>query len=66
MTGQCYFCAAREHHECHSTACTCCGERNLKHQRDADRLEAAIRLHMTSNSNERALSKSRRKENHQC
>jgi hypothetical protein len=30
MTGQCYYCAAGEHHECYGTACTCCGERNAK------------------------------------
>ncbi len=66
MTGQSYYCAAREHYECDGTACTCCGERNLKHQQDVDRLETAIRLHMISNPNERGSQVPRRKENHQC
>ncbi len=43
MTGQCYYCAAREHHECNSTTCTCCGAINRKHQADVDALEVAIR-----------------------
>lgn len=43
MTGRCYFCSAGEHHECYSLTCTCCGERNRKHQAGVDELEAAIR-----------------------
>jgi hypothetical protein len=43
MTGQCYYCAAREHHECHSLTCTCCGARNRKEQLQADRLEQQMR-----------------------
>ncbi len=43
MTGQCYFCAAGEHHDCHSTTCTCCGPRNIKHQADVDALVELIR-----------------------
>jgi hypothetical protein len=43
MTGQCYFCAAGEHHECYSLACTCCGERNREQQAEVNALEIEIR-----------------------
>jgi hypothetical protein len=32
MTGQCYYCAAEEHFECHGEGCTCCRERNRRHK----------------------------------
>lgn len=43
MTGQCYYCASKEHHNCHSEICTCCGERNREHQSQVDELESLIR-----------------------
>jgi len=43
MTGQCYYCAMGEHHECYSESCTCCGERNRKHNQDAKELAILIR-----------------------
>lgn len=41
--GSCYFCRAGEHHECTSTDCPCCGERNRKHQQEVDALVIALR-----------------------
>jgi hypothetical protein len=43
MTGQCYQCAAGEHHECYGTSCTCCGPRNAAHQQAVNELEVLIR-----------------------
>ncbi len=43
MTGQCYQCAAGEHHECYGTSCTCCGPRNTAHQQAVNELEVLIR-----------------------
>lgn len=46
MTGRCYYCAAGEHHECFSETCTCCGERNREHKRQAAELAELIRADM--------------------
>jgi hypothetical protein len=43
MTGQCYYCAAGEHHECEDTTCTCCGERNRKFHEDTAKMVVLIR-----------------------
>lgn len=48
MTGQCYYCAKGEHHECYSETCTCCGERNIRMQKEVDAMVEAIRRSMKS------------------
>jgi hypothetical protein len=48
MTGQCYYCAAGEHHECESLQCTCCGERNREFARKVNRMERQLRIILTN------------------
>ena len=43
MTGQCYYCAANEHHECESERCTCCGEINREHNAQVRELVILLR-----------------------
>jgi hypothetical protein len=47
MTGRCYYCSAREHHECQSEHCTCCGERNREHNRAVAELVILLRAALT-------------------
>lgn len=44
MTGQCYYCAAREHHECADEGCTCCGERLKKFNEDTAKLVGIMQV----------------------
>ena len=46
MTGRCYYCTADVHEECYNERCTCCGERNRKHNEEVAKLVGIMQVYL--------------------